>query len=267
MPDAIYPHPVDFRQALETRVIKAILPTGLDSQMLRQLPRAVRERALFSAGVQNADFLTRAAEAIDRITAGETNKATERTMLRELAESMGERKLAQDGRLDLILDTQTRMAEGYGSWIEGQHPSVLDIWPCQELYRAEERKEPRDWPSRWEDAGGEFYPGDSDYPEGRMIALKDDDIWVEISAFGNPYPPFDFNSGMWVKDVNHDEAVELGIIDDDYLPSPQSLGLNDGLEASVGTLLGKFGLGVALGQILGEVAKLGTDGILKFIGY
>lgn len=262
----IYPHPVDFREALESRVLKAILPTDLDSQMLKTLPRAVRERAMFSAGVSNVDFLTRTAQAIDRILAGETNKGTERTALRELADSLGLEKLSKDGRLNLILDTQTRMGEGFGSWLEGQHPSVLDMWPAQEFYRAEDRKEPRDWPARWADAGGEFYPGDSDYPEGRMIALKDDPIWVELSAFGLPYAPFDYNSGMDLKDVDHDEAVELGIIDDDYVPTPQNLAFNDGLEASAGALASKFGLGVALGSWLGDLAKMGQDGIVKFLG-
>jgi hypothetical protein len=40
-------------------------------------------------------------------------------------------------------------------------------------------------------AGGQIFGG-------RMIALKSDPIWTAISAFGTPYPPFDYNSGMWV---------------------------------------------------------------------
>ena len=261
----IYPHPVNFRQALETRVVKSILPTGMDSQMLKTLPRAVRERAMFSAGVQNADFLTKAAESIDKLMAGETNRATERTALRQMAENLGMDKLAKEPRLNLILDTQTRFAQSFGSWLEGQQPSVLDMWPAQELYRAEERKEPRDWPSRWAAAGGQFFPGPSDYPEGRMIALKDDPIWEDISEFGLPYAPFDYNSGMDLRDVDHDEAVELGLIDDDYIPTPQHRGFNDGAQASVGDLLGKFGLGVALGEFLEDVATVTTDGVVKML--
>ena len=261
----IYPHPVDFRQALETRVIKSILPTGMDSQMLKTLPRSVRERAMFSAGVQNTDFLTKAAQSIDDILEGKTNKATERTALRQLAESLKMGAVEKEGRLNLILDTQTRMAEGFGSWLEGQHPSVLDMWPAQELYRAEERKEPRDWPTMWADAGGTFYPGDSDYPEGRMIALKDYPIWTDISEFGLPYAPFDYNSGMDLQDVDHDEAVSLGIIEDDYLPTPQTLNFNDGAEASIGELAGKFGLGFALGEFLAGIAKVSSDGIVKML--
>lgn len=261
----VYPHPVNFKQALETRAVKAILPTGLDSKMLATLPREVRERSLFSAGVQNVDFLTRVGQSLDSILARTSNRATERTALRELADSLGEKALAADAKLNLILDTQTRMAEGFGSWLEGQHPSVLDMWPAQELYRAEDRKEPRDWPARWEAAGGEFYPGTSDYVEGRMIALKDDPIWTEISAFGLPYAPFDYNSGMDLKDVDHDEAVELGIIEDDYEPKPQDRSFNAGTLASIGAAAGQFGLGVALGETLGGLVKIGQDGIVHLL--
>ena len=259
----IYQQPVDMLEVLHNRVLRHILPTGMDSAMLKTLPREVRERAMVSAGVQNTDFLTRSMEAINRITEGKTNISTERTELRQLAESLKMEALAKDGRLNLILDTQTRMAEGYGNWIEGQHPSVLDQWPAQEFYRAEDRKEPRDWPARWEEAGGEFYPGESDYAEGRMIALKDDPIWVEISAFGLPYAPFDYNSGMDLRDVDHDEAVSLGIIDDDYLPTPQDMPFNSGVEAALGPLVRQFGLGEAIGQLFGRLVSLGVDGVVR----
>ena len=39
----IYPHPVDMAQVLRNRALRALLPTGMDSQMLRKLPAAVRE--------------------------------------------------------------------------------------------------------------------------------------------------------------------------------------------------------------------------------
>ena len=38
-----------------------------------------------------------------------------------------------------------------------------------------------------------------------MVALKEDPVWTRISRFGQPWPPFDFNSGMGVEDVSHDE--------------------------------------------------------------
>ena len=81
---SIFPHPVTLRQAMETRAVRSILPTDLSSRMLSQLPVQVRQRAIISAGVQNTDFLTRVGEAVDRMVGGESNRATERTALREL---------------------------------------------------------------------------------------------------------------------------------------------------------------------------------------
>jgi hypothetical protein len=89
-------------------------------------------------------------------------------------------------------------------------------FPAQELVRVEEREKPRDWHGKWVDKGGTLYPGN------RMIALKDDPIWMKISAFGVPYPPFDYNSGMGVDDISYDEAVELGVIKPDYEPPKDS---------------------------------------------
>lgn len=261
----IFPHPVSLEEAMQTRMAKGILPTTMSSRMLHELPRQVWERAIFSAGVQNVDFLEEARQAIDSIVAGEVNKATERTILRQLAEKFSMEGLTKEPRLNLILDTQVKMANGFGTWVEGQHPSVLMQWPCQEFYRAEERKEPRDWPTRWEEVGGDFYPGDADYPEGRMIALKNDPIWEALSAFGLPYAPFDYNSGMDLRDIDREEAIELGILDEDETIEPEEMGLNEGLEAHIGEAA-EFGLGVRLGEFLVGIAKVGVDGLVKFIG-
>ena len=52
-----------------------------------------------------------------------------------------------------------------------------------------------------------------------MIALKSDPVWQTIGdstlfpdALGNPYPPFAFNSGMWVRDVSREDAIALGLM-------------------------------------------------------
>jgi hypothetical protein len=123
------------------------------------------------------------------------------------------------------------MAQGYGNFVADQDPDRLDAWPAQELYRLESRKVPRDWVGRWLDAGG------TPTNDGRMIALKNDPIWSEISDFKLPYPPFAFGSGMWVRDISRSEAQELGIIaPNDEVPPADLPGLNAGLQASVESL-------------------------------
>ena len=50
---------------------------------------------------------------------------------------------------------------------------------------------------------------------GQMVALKTSPISVELSRFGYPYPPFDFNSGMWVRPVSDDDCEALGLLADE----------------------------------------------------
>ncbi len=229
--------PMPFKEALDSRGVKAILPTDFRTRLLSEIPAQLRERAFFSAGVTNADFLNGASSAIDDLVSGSVDRATKRAELKKLLDSLsyqpapGEEgsltDLSSDRRLNVILDTNLEMAQGYGNWAQGQDSAVLDQWPAQELIRVAnfESEHKRDWPVRWEAAGGEFF-------DGRMIALKNDPIWTEISRFGLPYPPFDFNSGMDVQDVNRDEAIDLGLIDRDTEILPQSRGFNQGLEAT-----------------------------------
>jgi hypothetical protein len=99
-----------------------------------------------------------------------------------------------------------------------------------------------------------------------MIALKTDPIWTDISAFDLPYAPFDYNSGMDLRDIDRDEAVDLGLIDEDDTQNPEELSLNEGLSASVGAAVGESRLGFALGEWLGDLASVSKDGVVKFLG-
>lgn len=138
----------------------------------------------------------------------------------------GVQDLSSDGRLNLILKQNVESAQGYGNFLQGQAAGALDVFPAQELFRAEDREEPRDWPTRWMQAGGEIFTG------GRMIALKTDPIWTAISTFGVPYPPFDYNSGMWVRDIDRAEAMELGLLEEGEEVKSTTVSFNANLMAS-----------------------------------
>jgi hypothetical protein len=135
--------------------------------------------------------------------------------------------LGSDVRLDLILRTQWEMVASYGQWEGRQEAGYLEAFPCLEFYRAFPRLTMRDWPERWKAAGGRFFPGESSYPQGRMIALADDPIWTTISAFGLPFPPFDFNSGMMTEPVSRKESVALGVMQIDHAIQPTALLASD----------------------------------------
>jgi hypothetical protein len=267
--------PIPFREALQSREVKAFLPTSLSSRQLMRLAPELRERSAFSARTINAGYLQKMSDTVHRILDPHTvirdgrpvteglDVASARLTLREALKEISYQPdpdkrgtiedLSSEPRLNLVIKTNVEMAQGYGNWQQGQ--ATLDAFPAQELFRAEERKEPRDWLQRWRGAGGQVFEG------GRMIALKNDPIWTEISEFGLPYPPFDFGSGMDVRDVDREEAVALGLIGPDEQIEPQDRGFNDDLELSNPAKDAQ--LRAALETSLGEKVEIDGD-VLKW---
>jgi hypothetical protein len=112
---------------------------------------------------------------------------------------------------------------------------VLSQWPAAELYRAESRKEPRNWIVRWLNACGQVDDAAAARAlrkYGRMVARKDSKVWVNLGPFQRPYAPFDFNSGMDTKDVTRNDAVTMEVIGAKDKVKPQKRqGLNEGVKA------------------------------------
>ena len=226
----LFTGPVPFSDAMKARKVKAILPTTLSSEQLSDIEPQILERSLFSARTTSAAYLQGVGDELDDILAGKKDFATARLELKKKLGELGYapepanaetiKDLSSDARLNLVLKTNTDMARGFGQWMQSQDPDVLDQFPAQELYRLEAREVPRDWIDRWTEAGGELYGG-------RMLAPVNDTIWTLISAFGQPYPPFDYNSGMWTRLIDRDEAVELGVVTDGQMIQPKENGLND----------------------------------------
>jgi len=88
-----------------------------------------------------------------------------------------------------------------------------------------QRREPRTtWRQRWRAAGGKF-------PGGRMVALKTSPVWVNLSRFGNPWPPYDYSSGMGVMDIDRAEAERLGLLTPEQRLTPEPLPFPEVAEA------------------------------------
>jgi len=245
-----------FKEALDK--LRQRTPVGVDlsSSEWADVPLALRERALFSARTVNAGYLQEIMDKVDRILNpvtvmrtdpdGSTRPVTEgmdiatarmelQEVLRSLNYNPGSKAgslqdLSSDARLNLVLKQNVESAQGYGNFLQGQADGALDVFPAQELFRAEDREKPRDWRTRWMQAGGEIFTG------GRMIALKSDPIWTEISRFGVPWPPFDYGSGMWVRDVDRAEAEALGLLNPGEEVQPVVEKFNAKLEASASGL-------------------------------
>lgn len=233
---------------------KTPLGSAMRTAEWEQMPQGIRDAAFFSAGVEDERWLQQAkdgiAEILDRSRG--TNEKGEQywkmdrarvvAELRRYGEALGlPRPGGRDGgviresdvidplsvaRLKLIVNTQLAMAYGHANWVSAMEPAVLRAFPAWELVRQTAKRVPRDWRRRWSEAGGQFY-------EGRMIALKTDPIWLRLSRFGRPYPPFDFNSGMTVEDVRRRHALALGVMREDTKQEPNKESFAEGQRASV----------------------------------
>jgi hypothetical protein len=220
---------------------KRITPTNLDTQGIASLPLAAREAGFFSAKVSDARTLSEMKSMLSDALAMPRDKAfvSRDAFIADMRRTMGYgheegRKTGDTGqltdigsarRLGLIYDTQIKDAFEHARYVSGDDPDILDEFPAQELLRVSARKTERDWSARWQQAGGKIYGG-------RMIARKDDPVWTAISTFGNPWPPFDFGSGMGVLDVDREEAEELGVIKPDENPKPLMRQHEEALEKS-----------------------------------
>lgn len=233
---------------------KTPLGSVMRSAEWEAMPQALRDSAFFSAGVTNAAFLSQQQQSIREMIARarETNAAGQSMwkmdraqfvkQLRVMGEAVGiphpdgrkgginERDITDPisiARLKLVVNTQLEMAYGQGQYLAAMDADILSEWPAWELVRITPKKAPRNWLARWQAAGGTLH-------EGRMIALKTSPVWTSLSRFGKPHPPFDFNSGMGVEEVDRDTAEQLGLATTSQEAlKPKLSTLQEGLEASV----------------------------------
>ena len=211
--------------AAEIILRKALVGSNLDSRGWNGIQAALRDRAFLSSQVASARILHAAREMAAEHAEGKLSLSEIRRDMRKV--------LAQDGyepseaargtikdlytkaRLDTLIKTNVAQARGFIQYASGLTPGAFLAFPAQELYRLMERKQKRDWAARWRQAYKKVNG------EGALqtpcIALKTSPIWTALSAFGHPYPPFDWGSGMDVRDVSADRAIELGLISRDEL--------------------------------------------------
>jgi hypothetical protein len=79
---------------------------------------------------------------------------------------------------------------------------AMQLWPAAEIVLYSKQKFRRDWDAEWQRLGGTIY-------HCRKIAKKGDEIWMGISDFGFPFPPFSMDPWVWMDAVSIDEAEEF----------------------------------------------------------
>ncbi len=193
----------------------------------------VRTKAFFSARVENVRFLERGQKLLDdflsksvedftndegvtskRLKVGSRADFVRQMREFQIKEGMATERdfrgvqtditdITQLSRLQLIFDTNIRQSFGYGRWLQGMNPVVLDAFPASRFVRLPGSIEKR---VRHVESEGE-------------VRLKTDQAyWAEyqnseeIGGFGVSWPPYGFNSNMTQRDVTRKEAESMGLL-------------------------------------------------------
>jgi hypothetical protein len=245
--------PMPFVEAIGYLIRKALFPTAMTTAELRELDAEFRERSFFSAQNLFEGVLKREQEVIesilnprqvkraDRVTAQNPegwvtegfNPATARVEIRKALEKAGYspqpedagtiKYLSSEQRLNLVIETNEKLAHGKGSKQQGETETLKLTRPAWELYRQEERVKKRAWLDRFrlagEQSGRALNDGWTITPDERMVALKGHPIWEKLGSsalfddsLDVDHPPFAFNSGMWWREVRRAEVFKLGIV-------------------------------------------------------
>ena len=238
--------PIPFREALEKIGARGVIGAKLNSGEWGALPVALRERAFFSSQIESARFLQRARDSLTEflsgaretvvspsgkeaiaLATGSRQEFVKQMQAFAIAEGMGPvapedagtiKDIRSQQRLELIHDVQTRQAQDFGYWQQGQDPDVLEAFPAQRFIRVLEVQQERD----------------SHAPYEGQVALKSDlDFWLRLNEdFGVPWGPWGWGCGHDVEDVDRAEAEGLGLIEPGAAVEPVVKDFNERLEAS-----------------------------------
>lgn len=243
------------------RSISARTPIGsaLRSAEWAEVPRALRARAQFSAGIESARVLQAIQDRMsgllklesEQLAGGDTATFDRSSFIDAVGKIAREEGLTpadpelrgglQDitsvPRLGLIYDMQNANATGFSKFKGDQTEGALLLYPAQELTDSSARvpRELSAWQSRFAEAAQSA--GDDEAlaamrDTGRMVALKTSALWEILSEFGNPWPPFDWGSTRMLSDVDRDDAINLGLMTHQTQLLPRDETFNANLEAS-----------------------------------
>lgn len=248
-------------EAAQKLAEKTPVAAKLTSREWEDVPLALRDRAFFSSRVESARLVRRMRDDL----AGALAQSRDRRgrgfdrdnfigRARELAAAEGVSTIGAPGeigsikdirsvaRLGLVYDTNTQMAQNWARMRTDFAAGALDAYPAWRFERIEDRIKPRGdafWRGRWNAAGSAV--GWRGASSEAMAALKTSPIWMALGAlgpFGNPYPPFDWGSGMGVADLTREEAEAIGLLDPGrpMPPAKEPAGFNAQLDSDLGDL-------------------------------
>lgn len=198
--------------------LKTNIPSEMRTREWNRVSAWCRERAFFMASVANAEVLDEFRRTVRQVAEGRMAAGEARDRLRRYLQDAGYRAaeglqgtikdLASERRMDVALQTNTAMAR---EWARRKQALADAAHPGWELYRAAAAAAPRDWAARWQKAAADVgWEGVA--RSGGMVALVASPIWRALSAFGQPYAPFDWGSKMRTRPVDYRTCEQLGLV-------------------------------------------------------
>ena len=232
---------------LSADYIRSLLPVATTltaDEIATHIPQALRDASVFSARNIYASHIADTQHDIASALDGKMSAADVRGMMKLRLRKLGYTPsssgkgsltdLSSDSRTSLVVNMQMQRASSYAKYRADQDPSILDAFPGQELYRAGSPKAPRDWSSRWDTARASLGAATSATSSSTgFFALKNDPIWIAISRFGTPFPPFDFGSTMRVRNIGRRKSRQLGLLQDSTLTKDLLRPARDPLDGNV----------------------------------
>lgn len=198
--------------------MKKTYPVALTTEQVDALSQDFRERAAWIVGQSEAEIIEAYYRVAADIAEGKLSAAEARRAVRRVldmagyqADKPGSWQDLKNGtaRQKLILETNLDKAAAR-AWHEAvkNDPAL----PAQRLVRTGHRVHERDWAARWRQAYASLPPEQQARAlSTQPVAMLDCAIWRALSRWGDPYPPFDYGSGMDVEPVDADTAAALGL--------------------------------------------------------
>lgn len=145
-------------------------------------------------------------EAVEGCERGKIDAATARLRVIERLKQRGYWPTSDEiNSIGLVVSLNVQLRQGIRDAVQSHAAGVLDMWPASEAYQLMEPSFARNWELAWSKAGGQLC-------EGRFIARKDSSVWAAFSDFGFPFPPFGVDDCLWLRDVDREETVKLGLM-------------------------------------------------------
>lgn len=110
-------------------------------------------------------------------------------------------------RVKLVVNTNAELFNSWKNCASDYDSNIHEAFPSKELIKSFSVKGERDWQRRWDEGGGYRSPRS----KTKMIAEIGSPVWDRLSVFGNPYPPFDFESGFQDESVDAEKSQRHGI--------------------------------------------------------